>query len=208
LPIRSETADSAPGSDEKLLSHYRDTRLPDDFAELHRRYSGELRRYLTRYLGDATFADDVLQDTFLRVHAKCRLYRDGWPVRPWLYAVASHRAVDALRSRGLPMVRLDPPRADDEPVAPASLLATLASAAPGPLEELQERERQRWVRESVAKLPEPQRQALVLAYDQGLSYPEIVSHLKIPLGTVKSRLHGAIARLRSMAECQNRVGSI
>jgi RNA polymerase sigma-70 factor, ECF subfamily len=208
-PIPAQTEASAPLSDEELLSRYRDTRRPEHFAELFRRYSGELGRYLTRYLGDAALAEDVLQDTFLRVHAKCGLYRDGWPARPWLYAVAIHRAVDALRlSRRLPTVRLDPAHMAGEEVEPGSLLEVLASAEPGPLEELQERERQLWVRESVAQLPDPMRQTLVLAYYQGLSYAEIVVLLGIPLGTVKSRMHGAIARLRAMADSYNRAGSL
>jgi RNA polymerase sigma-70 factor (ECF subfamily) len=188
-------------SDEELLGRYRDGRRPEDFAELYRRYSGELGRYLARYLGDPALAEDVTQDTFLKVIARCGLYRDGWPARPWLYAVAIHQAVDTLRrTRRLRTVRIDRPCADDESVEPGSLLEQLASDGPGPFEALQERERQRWVRASVASLPEPLRQVLVLAYDRELSYAGIAGLLGIPLGTVKSRLHGAIARLRAMAE--------
>ena len=204
-PIPAETEDFAPPSDEDLLGRYRDTRRPEDFAELFRRFCGELGRYLARYLGDPVLAEDVLQDTFLQVHAKCGLYRDGWPARPWLYAVALHRAVDALRrSRRLPTVRLDPPHATDES---GSLVELLASAEPGPLAELQEKERQRWVRESVARLTEPLRQVLVLTYYQGLTYAEIAVLLGVPLGTVKSRLHCAIVRLRAMSERYDKVGS-
>jgi RNA polymerase sigma-70 factor (ECF subfamily) len=201
-PGPTATESFEPTSDEDLLRRYRDARRPEDFAELFRRYSGELSRYLARYLGDAALAEDVLQDTFLLVHAKCGLYQDGWPSRPWLYAVALHRAVDALRRfRRLPRLRLDPPHAADEP---GSLLELLAGDGPGPLEELQERERQEWVRESVARLPEPLRQALVLTYYQGLSYAEVADLLAVPLGTVKSRLHGAIARMRAMAQRSGR----
>jgi RNA polymerase sigma-70 factor (ECF subfamily) len=197
----------APPSDEALLARYRDLRRPEDFAELYRRYAPELGRYLARYLGDATLAEDALQDAFLQVHLKCGLYRDGWPARPWLYAVAIHRAVDALRrSRRLPAIRLDDPRPEAGSVELGSLLGLLSGDDPGPLETLQDRERQRWVRESVAGLPEPLRQVLVLAYDRELSYHEIAALLGIPLGTVKSRLHGAIARLREMAARYDRAG--
>jgi len=196
-PIPAGLDGLAPPSDETLLGRYRDARGPEDFAEIVRRHSGELGRYLTRYLGDAALAEDVLQETFLRVHTRCGLYRDGRPARPWLYAVALHQAVDTLRrSKQLPTVHIDPSLAD----RPELLVEMLASDDPGPLEELQERERQRWVRESLARLPEPQRQVLVLAYYQRLTYAEIVGLLRIPLGTVKSRLHGAIAQLRLMAE--------
>lgn len=201
--IPAQTAEFAPtsDSDEDLLGRYRDGRRAEDFAELFRRYSGELGRYLGRYRGDSALAEDVLQETFLRVHARCDTYRDGWPARSWLYAIASHCAVDTLRrSSRLPTIRLDGPCAADEPVDCGSLLEVLASDEPGPLEELEVRERQRWVRESVARLPEPIRQVLVFAYYQGLTYNEIGERLGIPPGTVKSRLHGAIARLRTMAD--------
>jgi RNA polymerase sigma-70 factor (ECF subfamily) len=64
---------------------------------------------------------------------------------------------------------------------------------------LREGERQRWVRESAARLPDLPRQALILACYRGLKYAEIASALGVPLGTVKSRLHAALARLRAMA---------
>jgi RNA polymerase sigma-70 factor, ECF subfamily len=195
------TQDFAETSDEELLSRYRDRRRAGDFAELVRRYSRDLSRYLTRYLGDATLAEDVLQETFLLVHAKCSLYREGWTARAWLYTVAVNRAIDALRRLG--KLRLVHLTASDESGEPESLVDFLASADPGPLERLQEQERQSWVRQSISQLPEPMRQVLVLTYDRELSYAEIAEVLGIPLGTVKSRLHGAISRLRKLATRQD-----
>ena len=103
-------------SDGELIGRYRDQRLPDDFAEIVRRHSGRLLGYLARCVGDVSMAEDVLQDTFLQVHAKCDLYQDGWPARPWLYSIAAHRAVDAMRrSRRLPSIRLDATITSREP---------------------------------------------------------------------------------------------
>jgi RNA polymerase sigma-70 factor (ECF subfamily) len=142
--------------------------------------------------------EDVLQETFLVVHTKCHLYQDGWPARPGLYAVAMHRAVDAQRrARRLPSLRFDAPRGADEAT---SLLELLSGDEPDPLEMLEERDRQQWVRDSVARLPEPLRQALVLTYYQGLPYAEVAELLHVPVGTVKSRVHNAVARMRQMAE--------
>lgn len=187
-------------SDEVLLARYRDSKQPEDFGELVRRYSGALGRHLARYLGNPVLAEDALQDTFLQVHAKCALYRDGWPVRPWLYTVAIHCAIDATRrAKHLPAIRLEQPCGAREVSEPGPLLDLLASDEPGPLEEIEEQERQLWVRNSIAKLSEPLRQVLALAYDRELSYAEIASLLKIPIGTVKSRLHTAVASLRAMA---------
>ena len=95
-------------SDEGLMDRYRDEGRPEDFAHLVHRYEKELYRYLARYLGDATLADDVFQNTFLQVHQKRALYEAGRPFRPWLYAIATHQAVDALRNVGRhPSVSLD-----------------------------------------------------------------------------------------------------
>src|SRR6516162_2931594 len=99
--LGSGANDSLAGqSDEALLSRYRDEGRTPEFDELVRRYEGELYRYLSRYLGDPSLAEDVFQNTFLQVHLKRGLYEDGRPVRPWLYAIATHQAVDSLRKAG------------------------------------------------------------------------------------------------------------
>src|SRR3954449_8018322 len=95
-------------SDEALLSRYREEGRTDDFDELVHRYENELYRYLARYTGDASLAEDVFQNTFLQVHLKRGLYEEGRPVRPWLYSIATHQAVDALRKAGRhPTISLD-----------------------------------------------------------------------------------------------------
>src|SRR5687767_10588782 len=83
-------------SDEDLLGRARhgDSQA---FAALVKRYERELYGYLRRYVGDATLADDVFQNTFLQVYLKREQYEAGRPVRPWLYTIATHQAIDALR---------------------------------------------------------------------------------------------------------------
>lgn len=192
--------DLAQITDEDLLIRYRDEGRPSDFSALVHRYEKELYRYLTRYLGDASLADDVFQNTFLQVHLKRGLFEDGRPVRPWLYAIATHQAVDALRKAGRhPTISLDQ-RTNKHDVDPSSLVDLLVSDVPGPLAELQGDERKEWVRASIARLPETLRQTLLLAYYDDLKYREIAEILGIPVGTVKSRLHAALAKLHEMAK--------
>lgn len=148
-------------------------------------------------------ADDVFQNTFLQVHVKRGLYEDGRPVRPWLYSIATHQAVNALRKIGRhPTVsldrRVDSGRSGNDEAA--KLVDLLVGDEPGPLAELQEDERRDWVRESIAKLPETLKQTLILAYYQDLKYREIAEMMNIPVGTVKSRLHAALAKLLEMAK--------
>src|ERR1700710_2737239 len=102
------TEDLVGVADEVLLGRYREQGRPEDFDELVHRYENELYRYLARYLGDPSLAEDVFQNTFLQVHLKRGLYEEGRPVRPWLYSIATHQAVDTLRKVGRhPTVSLD-----------------------------------------------------------------------------------------------------
>ncbi len=190
-------------TDEELLTRYRDTGGPENFEALVHRYERELYRYLVRYVGDRTLADDVFQNTFLQVHLKRGLYEDGRPVRPWLYAIATHQAVDALRKIGRhPTVSLDNRVASGDS-SPAALVDMLVGDDPGPLARLREDERRDWVRQAIERLPETLKQTLILAYYQDLKYREISEILEIPVGTVKSRLHAALAKLQEMARTAN-----
>ncbi len=200
LDMGTEAADDlARETDEVLLSRYRDEGRSADFEELVRRYERELFRYLVRYTGEHSLAEDVFQSTFLQVHLKRGLYEDGRPFRPWLYSIATHQAVDALRKAGRhPTLSLDQRLSAGESDAGA-LIDVLTGDGDGPIAELEERERAEWVRESIARLPENLRQTLILAYHQDLKYREIAEILKIPVGTVKSRLHAALSKLAEMA---------
>lgn len=199
--------DLAGTSDEELLSRYRDQGRPEDFNELVRRYQHELYRYLARYTGDPSLAEDVFQNTFLQLHLKRGLYEEGRPVRPWLYSIATHQAVDALRKAGRhPTISLDQ-RASNDPSDASSLVDMLVSEDSGPLAELQGEERKAWVRESVARLPDVLRETLILAYHQDLKYREIADILQIPVGTVKSRLHAALTKLQQMAKARHHDGN-
>jgi RNA polymerase sigma-70 factor (ECF subfamily) len=194
-------------TDEELLSRYRDEGRPDDFNVLVQRYQRELFRYLVRYTGDSALADDVFQNTFLQVHLKKALYEDGRPVRPWLYAIATHQAVDALRKAGRrPTISLDL-RSQASDSEPSALVDLLVSDMPGPLANLQEEERKNWVRKAIERLPETLKQTLILAYFQDLKYREIAEIQKIPVGTVKSRLHAALGKLQEMARGARHDGS-
>jgi len=204
--------DSAEGlarlADEDLMRRYREAGDESVYNELIRRYERELYRYLARYMGDPSMAEDVFQNTFLQIHLKRGLYEDGRPFRPWLYAIATHQAVDALRKAGRhPTVSLDQRLASSQGESDAgSLLDLLVNDDAGPLADLQEQERRDWVKQSVERLPDTLRQTLILAYHQDLKYREIAEMLKIPVGTVKSRLHAALAKLQQMAKASKRGG--
>jgi RNA polymerase sigma-70 factor (ECF subfamily) len=167
------------------------------FGVLVRRYERELYGYLRRYLGDGNMAEDVFQNTFLQLYLKSSQYELGRPVRPWLYTVATHQAIDALRRDARHQIlSLDQQRSDNNDGESRSLIDSLESRGPSPLDNLTADERKERVRAAVDHLPDYLRQVVILAYYQGLKYREIADILAIPVGTVKSRLHAALSKLQ------------
>ncbi len=185
-------------SDEELLTRFRNGER-DAFDALVFRYERELYGYLRRYVGDANLAEDVFQNTFLQLYTKIDMYESGRPVRPWLYTIATHQAIDALRRVGRHQaVSLDQDNDESGSGDVQSLLSLLESNLANPLDQVQEKERANWVRESVNGLPDFLKQVVILAYYQGLKYKEIAEIVGIPVGTVKSRLHTAMNRLNEV----------
>lgn len=183
-------------SDEELLGRFCRGEA-EAFGALVRRYERELFGYLQRYVGDSSLAEDVFQNTFLQVYVKSGQYEAGRPVRPWLYTIATHQAIDALRRNGRHQAAsLDEARRESDDGELTGLMEMLHSRGPGPLEAASAGERREQVRASVDRLPEFLRQVLILAYYQGMRYREIADILDIPVGTVKSRLHAALVKLQ------------
>jgi len=185
-------------SDEELLMGYREASEASLFQELVRRYERELYSYLRRYLGEAEMAEDAFQAAFLQVHLKCDQYEPGRAFRPWLYTIATNQAIDAQRrSRRHRMVSLDrsSPK-DGEDVG--KLLDLLTSKEPTAPAQLNAAERAAWLHAAVDQLPDGLRDAVHLVYFQELKYREAAEALNIPVGTVKSRMHAAVAKLQEL----------
>lgn len=183
-------------SDEDLLLRFGKGQ-EEAFGVLVQRYERELYGYLRRYLGDGSLAEDVFQNTFLQLYLKSGQYEHGRPVRPWLYTIATHQAIDALRRNGRHQaVSLDIPRESSGEGEAQTLMELLESREEEPADLAHGQERRERVRASVELLPDFLRQVLVMAYYQGLKYREIADILEIPVGTVKSRLHAALVKLQ------------
>src|SRR5437868_2428874 len=133
-------------SDEELLSRFCRGQ-PEAFGLLLSRYERELYGYLRRYLGDSELAEDVFQNTFFQVHQKSGQYGQGRPFRPWLYTIATHQAIDALRRAGRhPTLSLDSRQGVSDDGEVRSLLELLETRGAGPVEAAQVKERQERVR--------------------------------------------------------------
>jgi RNA polymerase sigma-70 factor (ECF subfamily) len=188
---------SPEGRDEELLATYAETGSPEAFEELVRLYEREIYNYLRHLLGDAQLAEDAFQVTFLHVHLKCRQFERGRRLRPWLYAIANHQAVDLQRrNRRHKAASLSAAAGsagwDDERQPLGELLASREPDLVANLEMLEDRQR---ARRAVDKIPAKLRHVLILVVFQGLKYSEAAEALGVPIGTIKSRMHKALQTL-------------
>src|SRR5262249_2440110 len=133
-------------SDEELLAQFC-LGQAEAFGVLVKRYEKELYGYLYRYLRDSSLADDVFQNTFLQLYTKISTYESGKPVRPWLYTIATHQAIDALRRNGRHQaVSLDQGKSETADGQVSALIEMIESPGPGPLDQLQGQEQRQRVR--------------------------------------------------------------
>jgi RNA polymerase sigma-70 factor (ECF subfamily) len=191
-------------SDEELMARYRDQDDVRAFETIVHRYEKPLYNYLLRYIRDGQLAEDVFQAAFFRIHEKRDLFTRGKRFRPWLYTVAHHLAIDALRREGRHWaVSLDQERSGGDTAA--KLLDQLQAPTSSPLEEAEADERRELTHRAIDALPDHLRATLLLVYFQGLKYQEAADVLHVPVGTVKSRLHQALLQLN--AALRNRHGT-
>jgi len=178
--------------DETLVEFYRAGRT-DAFDVLVHRYEKGLFHFLLRFVNKPAAADDIFQDTFLQVHISIDSFDTGRSFRPWLFTIAANKARDWLRrSKQQARSALSTPidaAADDG----REFADLLEADVPLPAEVAENHETQQLVQEVVAAMPDHLREILLLAYFERFAYKDIAEMLGLPLGTVKSRLHAAVA---------------
>ncbi len=143
---------------------------------LYREIAPALLAYFRRRPALAGAAEDLVQDTFVRAMKRSDRLAESVSARAYVFGIARHVGLDRLRAQR------------DE----VELTDQAAPTAEGPDERLEP------MRRAIASLPEPQRETLLLRLQQELSYEEIAEVLGVPMGTVRSRLHGAVRRLQEI----------
>jgi RNA polymerase sigma-70 factor (ECF subfamily) len=179
-------------SDEDLMA-----RVAEDderaFSELVRRFQGRVTNLIARVLNDRESSDDLAQEVFVRVFVHRRNYRRGSRFSTWLFTIAANLAKNEIRRR----VRkrnwfsLD---ALQEMLSDSAF--QLADPAEGRELTLQREQLQEVVGRAIATIPEKYRVALVLRDIEGFAYEEIGQVLRIPGGTVRSRINRARGMLK------------
>ncbi len=153
------------------------------------RYEGPLIRYARRFTGDIELARDVVQDTFLRL---CAADRDTVEAHlaPWLYRVCRNRALDVMKKEKR-MQPLSDGQAEAQP-----------DAKPQPSALAQQREQQQVVWNVVGALPEKQREAFRLKFQDQLTYKEISEVTGFPVNNVRYLIHTALKTMREQLRGQ------
>jgi len=178
-------------SDEQVFESFRKDD-PDAYRELIERHHDDLLRFLTRMVGDRAAAEDIFQETFLQVHISAATFDTSRRFRPWLFTIAANKARDMLRKKNRrKTVELSAPIRKSE--SGASFIDLLEVDVPPPDEAMDLGERDEQVQRALDQLGPALREVLLLAYFQRMSYAQIAEDLGIPLGTVKSRMHSAVA---------------
>jgi RNA polymerase sigma-70 factor (ECF subfamily) len=155
---------------------------------LVQRYHAPLLAHLYRILADSHLAEDLVQETFIRLIRHAQSYHYPRPFRPWLYAIAHHLASHYHTSAYARRVEL---RAE---------MPAMQARELDPAEWFERWERHHGLRKALTHLSIEQREVLSLRFGQDLSIQETAAILSIPPGTVKSRTFTALRLLRSHLE--------
>jgi RNA polymerase sigma-70 factor (ECF subfamily) len=166
------------------------------YRELLHRYERPVFSLVYRMVRDRETAEDLAQETFVKVLNALDSYRPEYRFSSWIFKIANNAAIDHLRRRELDTLSLDgAPGA----VTPSEVEATALQAAdhsPSPLAELESRELGSAIEQAVARLRPDYRACILLRHVEGRAYEEIAETLDLPLGTVKTYIHRARLELR------------
>ena len=162
-------------------------RDPDLLDCLIEQYQHRLLRYLVSLTADRAIAEDLFQETWIRVLERGHQYDGRHEFSTWLYTIARNLTIDHLR-RKRPAVSLDALMDAEDSAVPYEP----ASAGPSALDTVAQHEVAERVTAAMSGLPIEYRETVVLRFQEGLGLEEIANVTKLPLGTVKSRLYRAL----------------
>jgi len=169
---------------------------PDALAALYDRHGRALVNFFHKMCYDRALAEDLTQETFLRLIRHREKYEPKATFRTYLYTVARNLWIDRYRSRkSAPRTVSADLRIHEDGATVGDLVPAKGDSA---VERLATKEAAAMVRTALEEIPEKQRMVFLLAESQGLKYREIADILELPVGTVKSRMNAAVTRLRGM----------
>jgi RNA polymerase sigma-70 factor (ECF subfamily) len=170
------------------------------FRELIRRYERPVFSLIYRMVRDRELAEDLAQDTFIKVLNHIDRYRPEFKLSSWLFKIANNVAIDHLRRRQLDTISIDgSPHAQTQDAIEATSFDVVGRQESA-LDEMEARELGGEIERAIASLRPEYRSCIMLRHVEGRSYEEIAATLDLPLGTVKTYIHRARHELRKELE--------
>lgn len=166
----------------------------DSFGQLVTRYQERLFGTLVTMLGSVEDARDVAQEAFVQAYQKLESFRGQSAFYSWLFRIALNSSVDHHRRQRRPTVSIDAAR-EQTGAEPTDLHPDTS-----PSFSIERTERQKLVQMALSKLSPEYRQVLILKEMEDMKYEEIAAAVKIPVGTVRSRIHRGRAELKDILE--------
>lgn len=157
------------------------------FEQLYRQTSAKLFGVALRIVRQEDLAEEVLQDCYIRIWNRAADYREGLAApMTWMASIVRNRSLDWVRRANPTVIDVD-----------GEIIEGVASEAPGPLATLERSREGAALARCLGELESKQRQAILLAFHDGLSHSELAAHLRQPLGTVKTWVRRGLAKLKT-----------
>ena len=170
------------------------------YRELLSRYERPVFSLIFRMVRDREMAEDLAQETFIKVLNNLDRYSPDFKFSSWLFKIANNLTIDHLRRRRVDTISIEgAPDAVTSESAKATSIAVV-SGNESPLEELESRELGAAIEQAIGKLRPEYRACIMLRHVEDKSYEEIAEIVKLPLGTVKTYIHRARHELRAALE--------
>jgi RNA polymerase sigma-70 factor, ECF subfamily len=172
----------------------------DAFTYLVHRYKRNIFQFIFSKVKDCELASDLTQDVFIKMYQSAHLYQPTGKLQSWLFRMAQNICIDHYRKQSKTQILSLHSNSLNE--ADSKLIDQLADKADNPVNEVEYHELQAIIEQALDLLSEPQRTALVLCQYHGMSSAEIATIQNIPVGTVKSRIHNALTKVKEFLKEQ------
>jgi RNA polymerase sigma-70 factor (ECF subfamily) len=161
-----------------------------------RRYERPLFSLIYRMVRDRALAEDLAQETFIKVLNGIKSYRHEFKFSSWIFKIANNVAIDHLRRKSLDTLSLDGAPSAASPEEMGATALQVGSKDESPLQEVEARELGSAIEQAIGRLRPEYRACILLRHVEGYAYEEIAATLDLPLGTVKTYIHRARNELR------------
>ncbi|MCH1552330.1 MAG: sigma-70 family RNA polymerase sigma factor [Balneolaceae bacterium] len=156
------------------------------YSELTQKYQKPLYFHVRKMIRNPDFAEDLVQDIFLKAFKSLKNYKNDYALSTWLYRIATNHTIDYLRKKKLETLSIHADESDD-----THATIQLADEDSFTDEPMIKRERKNKVHEAIDQLPEKYKEVILKRHIEEKSYQEISEEMDIPLGTVKAHIFRA-----------------